>query len=107
AEAAPSPQPSEVDPARGVALNDEGFALIEAGEPEAAVPVLEAAVSSFPEGTADLNYAYALYNLGNALRLSGEPEAAIPVLERRLEIPDQESAVLAELEAARAEAGTD
>jgi serine/threonine-protein kinase len=107
AEVASSPQASETDPARGVALNDEGFVLIEAGEPEAAVPVLEAAVSSFPEGTADLNYAYALYNLGNALRLSGQPEAAIPVLERRLEIPDQESAVLEELEAARAEAGTD
>jgi serine/threonine protein kinase len=99
------PEPSAAAPARGVALNDEGFALIEAGEPEAAVPVLEEAVSSFPEGTADLNYAYALYNLGNALRLSGQPEAAIPVLERRLEIPDQESAVLEELEAARAEAG--
>jgi serine/threonine protein kinase len=99
------PEPSTADPARGVALNDEGFALIEAGEPAAAVPVLEEAVSFFPEGTADLNYAYALYNLGNALRLSGQPEAAIPVLERRLEIPDQESAVREELEAARAEAG--
>lgn len=99
------PQPSAVDPARGAALNDEGFALIEAGEYAAAVPVLETAVSSFPEGTGDLDYAYALYNLGNALRLSGRAAEAIPVLERRLEIPDQESAVLEELEAARAEAG--
>lgn len=101
----PIPEPKATpDPVGAVALNDEGFALIEAGDPEAAVPILEAAVASFPEGTGDLNYAYALYNLGNALRLSGRPEEAIPILERRLEIPDQENAVLSELEAARAEA---
>jgi len=101
----PEPSASEPDPVRGVELNDEGFALIEAGEAEAAVPILEEAVASFPEGSGDLNYAYALYNLGNALRLSGRPEEAIPVLERRLEIPNQENAVLAELDAARTEAG--
>lgn len=108
-EPAPEPEPEasepEPNPARGVTLNDEGFALIEAGEAEAAVPILEAAVAAFPEGSGDLNYAYALYNLGNALRLSGRPEEAIPILERRLEIPDQRNAVLAELDAARTEAG--
>jgi Flp pilus assembly protein TadD len=62
-------------------------------------------VESFPEGTADLNYAYALYNLGQALRLSGNPEEAISVLERRLQIPNQRSTVAAELARARAEAG--
>ena len=103
AESVPEPD-SSPDPVRAVELNDEGFALIVAGEPEAAVPILEAAVAAFPEGTGDLNYAYALYNLGNALRLSGRPEEAIPILERRLEIPNQENAVLSELEAARAEA---
>ena len=112
-----SPEPAETggtevtaasdggDPATGAALNEEGFALIQAGEYEAAVPVLEEAVSSFPEGSEDLNYAYALFNLGNALRLSGRPEEAIPVLERRLEIPNQEGEVRKELEAAEAEAG--
>lgn len=93
------------DPASGAALNEEGFSLIQAGEYEAAVPVLEEAVSSFPEGSEDLNYAYALFNLGNALRLSGRPEEAIPILERRLEIPNQEGRVREELEAAEAEAG--
>lgn len=97
--------PEGTDPARGAALNEEGFALIQAGEYEAAVPVLEEAVSSFPEGTEDLNYAYALFNLGNALRLSGRPEEAIPILERRLQIPDQTGTVQEELEAAQAEAG--
>ena len=69
------------------------------------VPVLEEAVGTFPEGSEDLNYAYALFNLGSALRLSGNPEAAIPVLEQRLAIPNQTSTVEEELEAARAEAG--
>ncbi|HET8815003.1 MAG TPA: serine/threonine-protein kinase [Solirubrobacterales bacterium] len=92
------------DPALGAALNEQGFALIQAGEYEAAVPVLEEAVSAFPEGTEDLNYAYALFNLGNALRLSGRAEEAIPILERRLEFPNQTGEVRRELEAARAEA---
>jgi serine/threonine protein kinase len=103
--AAPAPAPETSDPASGSALNEQGFELIQAGEYEAAVPVLEEAVASFPEGSEDLAYAYALFNLGNALRLSGRPEEAIPVLERRLEIPNQTGTVEEELEAARDEAG--
>jgi len=104
-EATSAPASEGTDPATGAALNEEGFALIQAGEYEAAVPVLEEAVSSFPEGTEDLNYAYALFNLGSALRLSGRPEEAIPILEQRLAIPNQTGAVEEELEAARSEAG--
>jgi serine/threonine-protein kinase len=89
----------------GAALNEQGYAMIQAGEYEAAVPVLEEAVASYPEGSEDLGYAYALFNLGNALRLSGRPEEAIPILEQRLQIPNQTSTVEGELEAARAEAG--
>jgi serine/threonine-protein kinase len=103
--ATPVPTPEGEDPTQGSALNEEGYELIQAGEYEAAVPVLEEAVSSFPEGSEELAYAYALFNLGNALRLSGHPDEAIPVLERRLEIPNQTSTVEEELEAARAEAG--
>jgi eukaryotic-like serine/threonine-protein kinase len=99
------PEPEGTDPALGAALNEEGFALIQTGEYEAAVPVLERAVAAFPAGTEELDFAYALFNLGNALRLSGRPEEAIPVLERRLEIPNQEDEVRKELEAALAEAG--
>lgn len=103
----PKPEPAAEgsDPATGASLNEEGFGLIQAGEYEAAVPVLEEAVASFPEGSEDLDYAYALFNLGSALRLSGRPEEAVPILQRRLEIPNQESAVREELEAAEAEAG--
>ncbi len=103
--AAPVPAPEGGDPTAGSALNEQGYELIQAGEYEAAVPVLEEAVSSFPEGGEELAYAYALFNLGNALRLSGRPDEAIPVLERRIEIPNQTSTVEEELEAARAEAG--
>ncbi len=93
------------DDALASSLNDEGFALIQQGSYEEAIPVLEEAVRAFPPGTDDLNYAYALFNLGNALRLSGRPEEAIPVLEQRLEIPNQTEAVRGELAAARSEAG--
>jgi serine/threonine protein kinase len=93
------------DPAEGAALNEQGFALIQQGRPGEAVPILRRAVESFPDGTSDLDYAYALYNLGNALRLSGRPEEAIPILEQRLEIPNQISEVKAELAAAREAAG--
>jgi len=89
----------------GSALNEQGYSLIQSGEYEAAVPVLEEAVASYPEGSEDLSYAYALFNLGSALRLSGRPDEAIPVLEQRLEIPNQTSTVEQELEAARGEAG--
>jgi eukaryotic-like serine/threonine-protein kinase len=99
------PAPEGTDSAGGAALNEEGFELIQAGEYEAAVPVLEEAVASFPEGSEELAYAYALFNLGNALRLSGRPEEAIPVLEQRLQIPNQTGTVEEELEAARDEAG--
>jgi serine/threonine protein kinase len=99
------PTAEGADPSRGASLNEEGFALVQSGEYESAVPVLEEAVAAFPTGTEDLDYAYALFNLGNALRLSGRPEEAIPVLERRLEIPNQTAKVEEELAAARAEAG--
>ncbi|HYQ79070.1 MAG TPA: serine/threonine-protein kinase [Solirubrobacterales bacterium] len=93
------------DPEGGAALNQQGYELIQAGEYDAAVPVLEVAVASFPAGSEDLDYAYALFNLGNALRLSGRPEEAIPVLEERLQIPNQTGTVEEELAAARSEAG--
>jgi serine/threonine-protein kinase len=98
------PEPTGNDVALAATLNEEGFAMIQAGDYEGAIPVLEEAVRAFPPGTEDVNYAYALFNLGNALRLSGRPEEAIPVLERRLEIPNQTEAVRSELTAAMNEA---
>jgi eukaryotic-like serine/threonine-protein kinase len=100
------PTPIGSDPELGSTLNLEGFEMIQAGRYDEAIPVLEEAVRSFPPGTNDVDYAYALFNLGNALRLSGRPDEAIPVLERRLEIPNQTAAVRSELTAARGEAGS-
>jgi serine/threonine protein kinase len=99
------PAPTEGSSESGAALNEQGYALIQAGEYDAAVPVLEEAVASYPEGTEDVGYAYSLFNLGDALRLSGRPDEAIPILEQRLEIPNQTATVERELEAARADAG--
>jgi tetratricopeptide (TPR) repeat protein len=90
------------DPLRGARLNDRGFALMNAGDYEAAVPVLRRAVEAFGSRTSDVNYAYALYNLGKSLRLSGRPEEAIPLLRERLDIPNQTETVRQELQAARA-----
>jgi serine/threonine protein kinase len=114
-EAAPAPapeeeapaeeQPASYDPARGASLNDEGFALMNAGNYDDAIPILQQAVASFPPGTGDLTYAYALYNLGRSLRLAGRPDDAIPILEQRLEIPNQTDAVQRELDLARQQAG--
>jgi serine/threonine protein kinase len=97
-----APEPTTDDP---VALNAQGFQLMQAGEYEQAIPLLERAVSQYPEGSQELNYAYALYNLGRSLRLAGRADEAVPILERRLAIPNQTSTVRQELQAARAEAG--
>ena len=87
--------------ASGAELNAQGFDLMSAGRYDEAIPVLEEAVASFPEGTTDLNYAYALFNLGKSLRLAGRPDEAIPILEQRLDIPNQTETVRQELQAAR------
>jgi predicted Ser/Thr protein kinase len=88
-----------------VELNDQGFALMQAGRYEEAIPLLEQAVGAYPEGSQELPYAYALYNLGRSLRLAGRADEAVPILERRLQIPNQTDTVRAELDAARREAG--
>jgi eukaryotic-like serine/threonine-protein kinase len=112
---APAPEPEEdeeqvqpppgPDPAEGARLNDQGFQLMGQGRFDEAIPILQRAVDSFPPGTGDLSYAYALFNLGRSLRLAGRPDEAIPILEQRLAIPNQRGVVLRELELARMEAG--
>ncbi len=71
------------------------------GDYEGAIPVLQQAVDSFPPGTDDINYAYALFNLGKSLRKAGRFDEAIPVLEQRLEIPNQTETVQRELDLAK------
>jgi eukaryotic-like serine/threonine-protein kinase len=113
---APAPEPTEPTPtepdavepaedASGAELNQQGFTLLNAARYDEAIPVLQQAVESFPEGTTDLNYAYSLFNLGKALRLAGRPAEAIPILEQRLQIPNQTGVVRKELALARQAAG--
>jgi tetratricopeptide (TPR) repeat protein len=99
----PPPETGGTAPPSGAELNDQGFALIQQGRYDEAIPVLQRAVSSL-EGSGGLTYAYALFNLGHALRLAGRPEEAIPILEQRLQIPNQTEVVAQELALAR-EAG--
>ena len=112
----PEPEPEPAQPATPAAtpsadgrsafeLNAEGYELMQQGRFAEAIPLLEEAVAQYPEGSTDLTYAYALFNLGSSLRQAGRPDEAISVLERRLEIPNQQGTVMRELEAARAAAG--
>ena len=101
---APASQARTDDP---VALNNQGFSLLQQGSAVAAVAPLQRSVHAFRmQGRkAQIDYAYALYNLGNALRLSGQPAAAIPYLEERLSISNFKRGVVEnELETARAQA---
>jgi eukaryotic-like serine/threonine-protein kinase len=93
------------DPARGAELNNQAYAMMQGGDYAGAVPILQEAVSLWPENSQDINYAYALFNLGQALNRSGNPEAAIPYLEKRLRWNDQRATVQAELADARKKAG--
>ncbi len=104
ADSPPANQP-EVDPARGIALNEQGFALMGQGDFAGAVPILRRAVASWPQDSTDLEYAYALFNLGKALNRSGQAAAAIPYLEQRLGWPNQRGVVKQELRLARQNAG--
>jgi serine/threonine-protein kinase len=105
--APPAQTPGTAQPTSGgdgPSLNDQGYRLMQAGRYDDAVPVLRRAVAAFPQGTTDLQYAYALYNLGRALRLAGKAGEAVPVLERRMRIPNQTDTVRRELDAARRDA---
>src|SRR5918996_967642 len=106
----PEPAPEEptgsFDPARGAELNNQGYAMMQGGDYAGAIPVLQEAVSLWPEGSRDINYAYALFNLGQSLNRTGNPEAAIPYLEKRLNNwNDQRETVQAELDDARSKTG--
>ena len=89
---------------RGRFLNIRGYRLIKAGRPSEAIPLLEQSVRSFPDGTKDVSYAYALFNLGVAWRMAGRPDIAIPILEERLKINNQPEVVQRELMVAKRQA---
>jgi tetratricopeptide (TPR) repeat protein len=97
--------PDETPSADGVALNDQGYHMLNAGDAAGAVPVLQKAVTALRDSGDEQTYNYALFNLAHALRLAGRPDEAIPLLEQRLKYPDQTETVQKELDAAKAAAG--
>ena len=103
AAAAPAEQQQEQSGASASALNDQGFALMNQGRYDEAIPVLQQAAERCGDSRETV-CAYALYNLGRSLRLAGRPDEAIPILERRLAYGNQTEVVQAELDAARSAA---
>jgi serine/threonine-protein kinase len=92
------PPPSGAD-----GLETQGHALMDAGNYQAAIPVLQRAVATSSPGS--LTYAYALFDLGRSLRLAGDPRQAVQVLWRRMQIPNQTGTVRTELQLALQELG--
>lgn len=110
APAPPMPVSEPVSAALATELEAQGHGLLEDGRYGDAVLVLKRAVLATgeslgaclePASSTCLTYAYALYDLGRAVRLSGQPQAAVPILERRLQIDNQRSIVVAQLQLAR------
>jgi serine/threonine-protein kinase len=87
-------------------INNAGYAMLP-GDPQGALPLLQAAVAKFrAQGdTKSTDYAYSLYNLGWALRLAGRPDDAIPYLQERLQISSYKRGIVEkELATARQQA---
>ena len=102
---APSASPKPVSET-GSQLNARGYKLLQSGDFAGAVPILQRAVAAFPQGSTQIDYAFALFNLAQALNASGRPAEAIPLLERRLSFSDNQRPVVEkELQSARAKAG--
>jgi eukaryotic-like serine/threonine-protein kinase len=70
-------QPAAGDPA---ALNDQAYSLMQQGDYQSALPLLESAVQQL-QGHTDLTTAYANYNLGVTLMNLGRCDEAMPYLE--------------------------
>ena len=98
------PQPAGSSNQQGANLQLEGHQMLQSGDAEGAITVLERSVEAFPAGTDAIELQYAYFSLGKALREAGRPEDAIPVLELRLKHPNQKSTVQAELDRARTDA---
>jgi hypothetical protein len=74
-----SPAPTEAPAASPSELNDQGFQLMQAGDYDAALPLLEQAVAA---ATGDLTEAYASYNLAFTRRALGRCDGVLELLAR-------------------------
>ena len=69
----------------GSALNDRGFRMLQDGDVQAALPVLESAVEAL-QGSSSITEAYASYNLAVARFANGSCEGVAELLDRSQEI---------------------
>jgi tetratricopeptide (TPR) repeat protein len=98
--AAEPPPPSTKGPHT---LNDSGYALMQKGRYEAALPLLRAAVRGLAgRGPSDPYEGWANYNLGYTLVRLGSCEEALPYLHRSLRLQPGRGEVLAAIRHARA-----
>ncbi len=81
----PPPPTTAAEAPSATQLNDQGFALMQAGDYESALPPLEQAVAQ-SSGTGELVEAYATYNLAFTRRALGQCEGVLDLLARSEEI---------------------
>lgn len=77
----PPPPPG----ASGDALNDEGFRLLQQGDVDAALPLLESSVAAL-RGSGSITEAYASYNLASARFALGRCDGVAELLDRSEEV---------------------
>ena len=88
------------------ALNDAGYAKLQAGDAQGAIPLLEQSVANYEAqggGANPTTYGYALFNLGQAYFAVGRYDEAATMYERRLQVSpsDRPKIVKARLKEAR------
>ena len=82
ADAGARPQPAGES---GSALNDRGFRMLQAGDVQGALPVLESAVAAL-RGSSSITEAYASYNLASARFALGRCDGVAELLDRSEEV---------------------
>jgi serine/threonine protein kinase len=95
-----SPPPPAASGQSGAALNDAGFAKMQAGDYAGALPLLEQAVAKL-SGTGERVEAYALYNLAYTRFQLGRCDGVLEMLDRSESIQGHRE----EIDSLRAEAG--
>jgi hypothetical protein len=81
----PEPEPEPQPAGTPAELNDEGYRLMQAGNYEAALPLLEQAVAGL-EGSGSLTEAYADYNLAFIRFALGRCDGVLELLERSKQV---------------------
>ena len=84
----PEPEPEPEPSASPSELNDQGFALMQAGDYEGALPLLEQAVEGLA-GSGELAEAYASYNLAYTRLQLGSCDGVLDLLGRSEEVQGQ------------------